>query len=240
MYYVDSNTFMNGVMAIILATAVALLVLSVLLTAARGRGGRRMSFLYMLTAEFVCFGLVVCVLGFRGQHSGWRPWHFFLDMKYQPKYTPQGESKFFADGRAMRTPVEGTVPFDGTDYAADAGFHAGPKADFLKADPRYYAGLADATFKLGGVPKDGEWKDGKFAEGTFVGRIPDVAVTNSTPLCAAACLMPLARARKNSESAVDAHATRPGRPVDDSGPSVDDFEAALRRVDRACSSNLSR
>jgi mono/diheme cytochrome c family protein len=179
MYYVDSNTFMNGVVAVTLATAVLLLVLSVLLTAARGRGGRGMSYLYMLTAEFACFALVVCVLGFRGQHSGWRPWHFFLDMKYQPKYTPQGESKFFADGRSMRTPVEGTVPFDGTDYAADAGFHAGPHADFLKADPRYYRGLADAAWKTGATPKDPEWKDGTLVEGTFVGRIPDVAVANA-------------------------------------------------------------
>jgi mono/diheme cytochrome c family protein len=177
MYYVDTNTLMNAVVGVILATGALLLVLSVGLTAYRGRGGRRMAYLYMLTAQFVCFGLVVSVLGFRGQTSSWRPWHFFLDMKYQPKYTAQGESKFFADGRAMRRPVEGTVPFDGTDYAADAGFHAGPKADFLKADPRYYLGVANPTAKgADGVPKDPEWKDGNLVEGYFVGRIPDAAV----------------------------------------------------------------
>ena len=31
-------------------------------------------------------------------------------MKHQPRYDPQHESSFFADGRAAREPVPGTIP----------------------------------------------------------------------------------------------------------------------------------
>jgi len=34
----------------------------------------------------------------------------FTDMRRQPKYMPQAASPWFADGRASRTPVAGTVP----------------------------------------------------------------------------------------------------------------------------------
>src|SRR5215212_4826687 len=98
MYYVDANAVMNGVMGLLLATGVGLLVVTLFAAGVRGRSGRGMSYLYMLTTLFGCFALVVAVLGFRGQTSAARPWHFFLDMKYQPKYTAQGESKFFPDG----------------------------------------------------------------------------------------------------------------------------------------------
>src|SRR3954471_21886769 len=143
MYYVDANVFMNWVVGIILVTGTLLLIITAVLSITRGRSGRVMSYLYMLTALFGCFGVAVAVLGFRGRTSGDRPWHFFLDMKYQPKYTPQGPSRYFADGRSSRLPPEGTVPFDGTDYAADAGSHGGPNPDFLKADKRYYFGIAN-------------------------------------------------------------------------------------------------
>ncbi|MGB8355457.1 MAG: cytochrome c [Chthoniobacteraceae bacterium] len=38
------------------------------------------------------------------------PIQIFPDMKMQPRYDPQHESDFFADGRAARAPVAGTVP----------------------------------------------------------------------------------------------------------------------------------
>src|SRR5437660_4765480 len=108
MYYVDANRFMNAVLVTILVIT-AILALRSLFVAGR-KGGRGKSYLYMLTALFGTFSAVVLVLGFRGQTSTNRPWHFFLDMKYQAKYTTQGASKFFADGRAMRLPPENTVP----------------------------------------------------------------------------------------------------------------------------------
>jgi len=36
-------------------------------------------------------------------------WHTFIDMDYQPKFKPQTASALFADGRADRLPVAGTV-----------------------------------------------------------------------------------------------------------------------------------
>jgi len=36
-------------------------------------------------------------------------WHTFTDMDYQPKFKPQTVSTLFADGRADRVPVAGTV-----------------------------------------------------------------------------------------------------------------------------------
>jgi mono/diheme cytochrome c family protein len=181
MYYVDPNVFMNWVVGIILGVTALLVILTLGLGASKKRSrGPVMSYLYMLTALFGTFTAVVIVLGFRGRISENRPWHFFLDMKYQAKYTNQGGSKFFADGRGMRLPPEGTVPFDGTDYAADAGRHTEPDPDFLKADARYYQGVANPTARETKdgvqVPKPPEWKGGQLVEGYFVGRIPDEAV----------------------------------------------------------------
>ncbi|HJZ55049.1 MAG TPA: cytochrome c [Gemmataceae bacterium] len=179
MYYVDANAVMNGVVLTILGIGVVLVVVTIVL-AGRRRSRTTMSYLYMLSALFVCFGLVVAVLGFRGRKSGDRPWHFFLDMKYQAKYTAQGQSKFFADGREARLPPENTVPFDGTDYFADAGYHSGPNPNFLKADPAYYLGVANPTAKAAdGQPVDPKWANGKPTAGYFVLNIPDRAVAET-------------------------------------------------------------
>jgi mono/diheme cytochrome c family protein len=67
---------------------------------------------YIVTI-FVVVALV-SVLGFRGTKFTAPPLDVFPEwafpgMKYQPKYRPQGESAFFADGRADRTPVAHTV-----------------------------------------------------------------------------------------------------------------------------------
>jgi mono/diheme cytochrome c family protein len=180
MYYVDANWFMNAVLVAILVTAVGLLCITVYATWT-GKRGRGVSYLYMLTALFVTFSAVVAVLGFRGARSGDRPWHVFLDMKYQGKYTSQGASRYFADGRSSRLPPEGTIPFDGTDYAADAGAHSTPNPDFLKADRRYYFGIADPSAKetRDGVemPAKPKWDQGKLVgEGYYVNQIPPSAV----------------------------------------------------------------
>jgi mono/diheme cytochrome c family protein len=53
--------------------------------------------------------LVCAVSGCRGDVSDQPPVHIIPDMDYQPKYLQQGESRFFSDHRANRTPPEGTV-----------------------------------------------------------------------------------------------------------------------------------
>jgi mono/diheme cytochrome c family protein len=182
MYYVDANLFMNWVLYGTLGIAALLFAVTLGLSVIAGKRGRLMSYLYMFTGIFGSFAVAVAILGFRGRTSDARPWHFFLDMKYQPKYTSQGQSRFFADGRSNRLPPENTIPFDGTDYSADAGRHVEPNPDFLKGDRRYYYGVANADAKTKGA--DGVevfnkplWKDGKLAgEGYFVNHIPPLAV----------------------------------------------------------------
>lgn len=58
------------------------------------------------------------------------------DMKRQPKYLPQGASEIFADGRATRRPVAGTI----------ARGH-------LKYDDVYHTGMVDAETYIGKNPE---------------------------------------------------------------------------------------
>ena len=51
----------------------------------------------------------VSILGFRGTKFSEPPLQVFPDMDAMPKYMPQGESEFFADGQADRLPVANTV-----------------------------------------------------------------------------------------------------------------------------------
>lgn len=68
----------------------------------------------MLRYFFLGFAFLVLVVfamfGFRDQKSKLPPFEIFPDMDRQPKVKPQTPSPFFADGRAARPPVEGTVP----------------------------------------------------------------------------------------------------------------------------------
>jgi mono/diheme cytochrome c family protein len=85
--------------------------------------------------------LTVSIMGFRGMVSTGAPIMVFPDMDNQAKYKPQASSKFFADGRADRPLVAGTVPH-GRTVQADAAF--------LRADDAHYAGKgADGSFVRG-------------------------------------------------------------------------------------------
>jgi mono/diheme cytochrome c family protein len=68
----------------------------------------------MLKYFFITFALLVLVViamaGFRGHKFSRPPIEIFPDMDRQPKVKAQASSDFFADGRAARPPVEGTVP----------------------------------------------------------------------------------------------------------------------------------
>jgi cytochrome c5 len=68
----------------------------------------------MLKYFFYTFGLIVVLIvtvaGFRGQKFQKPPIEIFPDMDHQPKYKAQSGSDFYADGRANREPVSGTVP----------------------------------------------------------------------------------------------------------------------------------
>jgi mono/diheme cytochrome c family protein len=60
-------------------------------------------------SRLLLVGLVATVAACRGQVSEEPPVHLIPDMDWQPKYDEQGSSAFFADGRAERPLVEGTV-----------------------------------------------------------------------------------------------------------------------------------
>lgn len=68
----------------------------------------------MLRSFFLIFALavltVVALAGFRGTRTTKTQIELIPDMNRQPRFEPQHESEFFADGRAARRPVAGTVP----------------------------------------------------------------------------------------------------------------------------------
>ena len=69
--------------------------------------------------------LALLVLGCtRGQPSRRPPIHLQQNMAEQPKYKQQTESHFYADGSAMRMPVEGTVA-RGSLHPDSLGFYTG-------------------------------------------------------------------------------------------------------------------
>ena len=68
----------------------------------------------MLKYFFIIFAFLVLVViamaGFRGHKFREPPIEIFPDMDRQPKVKAQTSSDFYADGRAARAPVDGTVP----------------------------------------------------------------------------------------------------------------------------------
>lgn len=65
---------------------------------------------YFFALLFIGLVSVLALAGFRGRHSTLPPIEIFPDMDHQPKYQPQHTNGFFADNRATRRAVEGTVP----------------------------------------------------------------------------------------------------------------------------------
>lgn len=65
---------------------------------------------YFFTGLLVLIAVVWIIAGNRGDKTRRTPIEIFPDMDRQPKYRPQSESAFFADGRSDRMPVPGTVP----------------------------------------------------------------------------------------------------------------------------------
>lgn len=62
------------------------------------------------------------LLGWRGKRTGKPPIELFHDMAEQPKLKPQSASAWFADGRAQRLPVSGSVAWGRRAGRPDPGF----------------------------------------------------------------------------------------------------------------------
>lgn len=58
---------------------------------------------------FAVIALPMVISGCRGEKFQSQPVHPNMNMDQQQRLEPQEQSKFFADGRAMRQPVEGTI-----------------------------------------------------------------------------------------------------------------------------------
>lgn len=79
----------------------------------------------------VPFGAVV---GARFRDSSEPPFHLVKDMDSQPRYRAQAANPFYADGRAQRPDVAGTVAFDG--FTQDDALRHGKRDDvFVAAIP---------------------------------------------------------------------------------------------------------
>lgn len=81
--------------------------------------------------------LIVSAGGCRGDRSESRPRQFLPDMDDSPKFKPQTKTEFFADRRAMRQPVAGTVAFGTSMDPADP-----TRKDKLKEDPIFFTGMS--------------------------------------------------------------------------------------------------
>ncbi len=107
---------------------------------------------------------LVGLSGCRGDRHDETPRQFFQDMKDSPKWKPQTQTQFYADGRSMRPAVKGTVAFGRTSFAPEqmapsstttagvaidnwASKWEAKQADLLRDDDRIYAGKgADGAY----------------------------------------------------------------------------------------------
>ncbi|MDG5765971.1 cytochrome c [Balneolales bacterium ANBcel1] len=81
--------------------------------------------------------LAVLLGACRGQPSDKPPIHTQYNMYWQDRFNAQQENPFFADGRSMRSPVEGTVA-----------------RGLLEDDPAYFHGLNDDGSYVQTIPVD--------------------------------------------------------------------------------------
>jgi hypothetical protein len=113
----------------------------------------------MLRAFFLIFILaliaVISLAGFRGTHSAKPPIEIFVDMVRNPRYDPQHESDFYADTRAARAPVPGTVPLG---YNLPGAFlSTGANNNKLDQEPAAFSNGTDYynTGRIGDMYGDG-------------------------------------------------------------------------------------
>jgi len=83
---------------------------------------------HFLIASILVTVITIALLGFQGQHRQVPAIEFFGDMKRQDKVKFQKPSDFFADGRAGRPPVDGTIPM-GYDIPGHPMQNAGSPVD---------------------------------------------------------------------------------------------------------------
>jgi mono/diheme cytochrome c family protein len=116
---------------------------------------RTMHTLRLLTAGLTAAGALSGLAGCRGERTEKPPRQFFPDMDDQPRWKPQSESEFFADGRTMRPPPEHTVPFGTTSLLTDeewADSYRVERARFLQADYETFEGTDELGEYVTDIP----------------------------------------------------------------------------------------
>lgn len=91
---------------------------------------------YFLLFFVLCTVLVVAIAGKRGSISRRPPIELFPDMNRQPKLRPQTPDTYFADGKASRLPIAGTIAREDRyeDIPVNTGRVAG-KTNFVETLP---------------------------------------------------------------------------------------------------------
>jgi mono/diheme cytochrome c family protein len=91
---------------------------------------------YFLLFFVLCTVLVVAIAGKRGSISRRPPIELFPDMNRQPKLRPQTPDTYFADGKASRLPIAGTIAREDRyeDIPVNTGRIAG-KTNFVETLP---------------------------------------------------------------------------------------------------------
>lgn len=127
------------------------------------------------TTGVLAIALAAVVLcGCRGERTNKPPRQFFPDLDNQPKYKAQEQSEFFEDGRAMREPVAGTVPFGAKGFAVSfEGIDFARRWEYLKDDRRVFEGKEQVL--------DADNKPVREADGTIRERYVDNIPMEITP-----------------------------------------------------------
>ncbi len=106
----------------------------------------------------LCVALTVAagaVAGCRGDREDKPPRQFFPDLDDQPKWKPQAGSGFFTDGRTLREPPSGTVPFGRVPFEPtddELAFLAQERADMFKGDVTVYEGVTAEGDYVANIP----------------------------------------------------------------------------------------
>jgi mono/diheme cytochrome c family protein len=103
------------------------------------------------TSKFAAIGLAVFMLvalsACRGSTHEKPPIHPNWNMDNVQRYDPQEPSPFFADGRAMRPPVAGTVPYG--ELRADEHYYTGTQSGGLATELPDQIELSEALLERG-------------------------------------------------------------------------------------------
>lgn len=117
---------------------------------------RRLNTIALLLAGV---GVLGALPGCRGDREDKPPRQIFPDMDDSPKFKPQTEAPFFADGRSMRPEIPGTVPFARAtfnpvayDQAPWARHFLTERDGLLREDRAFYEGVDESGEYLNTIP----------------------------------------------------------------------------------------